>query len=178
MSRLVVLALLSSMAGCGDDPVAYSETISIRLSGIKNGDIANGQASEDKNINSEVGNPYAAFLKNARERLGRDPGLIEIVSATVRVHADSKNISSLDVVFADMELFMADSATTIPFAHRATISGSSLGFPIDDDVDYEPIAASMLGGDFKVGARGATVALPPDDFDLKLTLDLEFEAFE
>lgn len=178
MSRFIMLALLISTAGCGDDPVAYSETISIRLSGLKNGDIANGQASEDKNINSEEGNPYAAFLKTARSRLGRDPGLIEIVSATVRVHADSKNISSLDAVFADMELFMSDSATTIPFAHRNTISGSSLEFPIDEDINYEPIMESMLGGDFKVGARGATVALPPDDFELKLTLDLEFEAFE
>ncbi len=178
MSRLIVLALILSTASCGDDPVAYSETISIRLSGIKHGDIANGQASEDKNINSEEGNPYAAFLKTARGRLGRDPGLVEIVSATVRVHSDSKNISSLEAVFADMELFMADSATTIPFAHRTTVSGTSLAFPIDDDVDYEPIAASMLDGDFKVGARGATVAAPPDDFELKLTLDLEFEAFE
>jgi hypothetical protein len=175
------LALLSglALAACGDDPVAYSETVSVKLSGIKNGDIANGQASEDKNINTESGNPYGEFVKRARDRLGgRDPSAIEIIKATVQVHADSKNISTIDAVFSDIEIFMADSATTIPVGSRATPTGTSVPVPIDDDIDYEPVFSSMLGGDFKVGVRGSTVTLPPDDFDLKLTIDLRFTAYE
>lgn len=176
---LVLVALLPLLSACGDDPVAYSETVSVKLSGIKPGDIQNGQTSEDKNINTEEGNPYGDFLKNARAELGgRDPGAIEIVSAVVRVHADSKNVSTIDAVLTSLELFMADSATTIVFGTKASPSGSEVAVPIKEDLDYEPIFESMLGGDFKVGLRGPTVATPPEDFELKLTLDLRFTAYE
>lgn len=180
-ARLSIIAVLSGVAlvACGDDPVAYSETVSVKLSGIKPGDIQNGQASEDKNINTEEGNPYGDFVKHARDKLGgRDPGAIEIVSAIVRVHADSKNVSTIDAVFTSLELLMADSATTIAFGTKASPTGSEVAVAIKDDLDYEPVFDSMLGGDFKVGVRGPTVATPPTDFELKLTLDLKFTAYE
>ena len=48
-----------------------------------------------------------------------------------------------------------------------------------DDVEGRTmIYESMVKGDFKVGVRGPTVATPPVDFELKLTLDLRFTAFE
>jgi len=170
--------LFGALASCGDDPVAYSETVSVKLSGIKNGDIDNGQASEDKNINTESGNPYAAFLKNARAKLGRDPSAVEISKATVQVHADSKNVSTIDAVFDSFEFFIANSATIIPAGSVADPRGTSVAVPIFDDLDYEPVFASMLSGDFKVGVRGPTVPLPPADFELKLTIDLKFVAYE
>jgi hypothetical protein len=163
---------------CGDDPVAYSETVSLKLSGIKNGDIAQGVASEDKNVNSEAGNPYAEFLKSARAELGRDPGSIELVSAFVRVHADSKNVVNIEQVFEDLELFLANSQTTIPASDNEAPTGTSVRMAIYEDLDYGPVFDSMLAGDFKVGVRGTTVAEPPADFDLKLTLDLKFTAYE
>jgi len=164
---------------CDDDPVAYSETVSLKLSGIKNGDLDNGQASEEKNINTESGNPYAEFLKRARAKLGgRDPGAIEIVQADVRVHSDSKNVSTVDAVFASLELFITNSATTIPVGSRANPTGSSVAIALDDNLDYEPVYDTMLRGDFKVGVRGPTVAVPPNDFDLKLTIDLRFTAYD
>jgi len=183
MRRLSVYVLVAFIAvsaiACGDDPVAYSETVSVKLSGIKNGDIRNQTASEDKNINTESGNPYAEFLKNARAELGgRDPRFIEVVSAFVRVHADSKNVIAFEQVFTDLELFLSNSQTTIPAGTRANPTGTSIEINVPDDLDYEPVEASMLGGDFKVGVRGATVATPPADFDLKLTIDLKFTAYE
>ena len=176
---IVWLLAAASFVACGDDPVAYSETVSVKLSGIKPGDIQNGQTSEDKNINTEEGNPYGDFIKGARAALGgRDPGAVEIVSAIVRVHADSKNVSTVDAVFGSLELFMADSATTIVFGSKDGPTGSEVAVPIKEDLDYEPVFDAMLGGDFKVGVRGATVATPPTDFELKLTLDLKFTAYE
>jgi hypothetical protein len=175
---LVVLVAASALA-CGDDPVAYSETVSVKLSGIKNGDIQNQSASEDKNINTESGNPYAEFLKNARAKLGgRDPGYIEVASAFVRVHSDSKNVIAFEQVFTDLELFLANSQTTIPAGTRTSPTGTSVQMKVPDDLDYEPVAASMRSGDFKVGVRGGTVATPPVDFDMKLTIDLKFTAYE
>lgn len=172
-------ALLALSSACADDPVAYSETVSVKLSGIKNGDLVNGQASEDKNINTEEGNPYGAFLKNAREALGgRDPGAIEIVKADVRVHSDSKNVSTIQAVFSSLELFITSSSTTIPVGSKASPTGTSVGIALFDDLDYEPVYDTMLGGDFKIGVRGPTVASPPVDFDLKLTIDVRFTAYE
>lgn len=172
------LALLMFVA-CGDDPVAYSETVSLKLSGIKNGDIEQGVASEEKSVSSESGNPYGEFIKNARARLGgKDPGSIEIVSCFVRVHADSKNVLNIEQVFDDLELFLATSQTTIPAGKNLNPSGTSTAITIDEDLDYSPVFSSMLGGNFKVGVRGTTVATPPVDFDLKLTIDLKFTAYE
>lgn len=169
----------SALSACADDPIAYSETVSVKLSGIKNGDLANGQASEDKNINTESGNPYAEFIKNARAALGgHDPSRIEITKADVRVHADSKNVSTLDAVFTSLELFVATSATTIPVGSRNAPIGSTASIVLDENLNYEPVYAVMLGGDFKIGVRGPVVALPPTDFELKLTIDVRFVAYE
>jgi len=96
----------------------------------------------------------------------------------VRVHADSKNVSTIDAVFTSLELFISNSATTIPVGSRASPTGTSVGIAINDDLDYEPVYDTMLGGDFKVGVRGPTVAVPPVDFELKLTIDLRFTAYE
>jgi len=175
----LVGALSFGATACGDDPVAHSETISLKLSGIKNGDIKNGQASEDKEISTESGNPYGEFIKNAKAALGgKNPGSIELVSAIVRVHADSKNVSSLEAVFTSFELFLTTSSTTIPVGTVASPTGTSVNVKLDENVDYEPIFDQLLGGSFKAGVRGPTVATPPVDFDLKLTLDLKFTAYE
>ncbi|MBL8786777.1 MAG: hypothetical protein JNJ59_17860 [Deltaproteobacteria bacterium] len=177
LAALGVLAL--GIGACGDDPVAYSETVSLKLSGIKNGDIKNGQAEEEKEISTESGNPYGEFLKNAKAALGgKDPGAIELVSAFVRVHSDSKNVSALEAVFTSLELFLTTSNTTLPVGTVANPSGTSIAVSLDENIDYEPIFANLLAGSFKGGVRGPTVATPPADFDLRLTLDLKFTAYE
>lgn len=176
---LLAGALASTASACGDDVVAYSETVSTKLSGIKPGDIDNANWSEEKNINTESGNPYGEFLKAAKSHLGgKSPGAIEPTSIIVRVSADSKDVIAVEEVASDIEVFFADSQTTIPVGHVSAPKGSSVVIPIDDDLDLEPITAAMLGGDFKVGARGKSVASPPADFELKLTLDIKFLATE
>lgn len=168
-----------ALPACGDDPVAYSEVVSLKLSGMKDGDFKNNTVSEDKNISTESGNPYAVFLRNAKDALGgKDPGHIEVVSVTVQVHSESKNVTAIDQVLADVEVFIANSATTVPVANKTTPTGSSVVVPLIANVDYGGVSASMISGDFKMGARGTGIATLPADFDLKLTLDVRFEAFE
>ncbi|PKN57945.1 MAG: hypothetical protein CVU56_08120 [Deltaproteobacteria bacterium HGW-Deltaproteobacteria-14] len=175
----LALLLVLALPGCADDPVAHSETVSIELSGIKPGDLKNGVASEEKNINTESGNPYAEFLKNARAALGgEDPGAIELVSAYMRVNSTSKNVIAFEGVLVDAELFIANSQTTIPVGSVTSPKGSSVRITLDPEVDFEPLRAAMLGGDFKVGVRGNAVAATPADFDLKISLDLKFTAYE
>jgi len=171
-------ALVLLAPACADDPVAHSETVSLKLSGIKNGDLQNGVASTSKNVNTESGNPYAVFLKNAHDALGgKDPSIIEPVSVYVRVSADSKNVIAIEQVLGDLELFAASSQTTIPIGHVTGPTGSSIRVPLDDTVDYEPLHDEMLSGDFKLGVRGNSVTPLPSDFELKLTLDVKFTAW-
>jgi len=180
-TRLLIPLLLTLLAlpACGDDPIAHSETVSLELSGIKPGDLKNGVASEEKNINTESGNPYGDFLKNARDALGgSDPGTIELVSAYMRVSSSSKNVIAFEDVLADAELFFSNSDTTIPIGSVTSPTGSSVLIPIGEDVDFEPLRTAMLGGDFKVGIRGNAVDPVSDDFELKISLDLKFTAYE
>lgn len=94
------------------------------------------------------------------------------------MHADSKNVIAFEQVFVDLELFLGNSQTTIPAGSLTSPTGSSVEVRVPATLDYEPVESSMLGGDFKVGVRGATVATPPVDFDLKMTIDLKFTAYE
>lgn len=175
---LALLVASALTAGCADDPVAYSGVVSTKLSGVKPGDFKNGVASVDKNINTETGNPYGAFLKDARDALGgKDLAEIVVIDAVVRVHADSKNVTTVDPVFADLELFIATSDTTLPIATLTGPSGSEVVMPLRDAIDFAAVQAALVGGDFKVGVRGSAVDPLPADFDLKLSLDLRFEAY-
>ena len=168
----------ASNAACGDDVAAYSETISLKLSGLKDGDINAGNASEDKSINTEEGNPYGDFLKAAKSRLGRDPGAIEVTSVIVKVHPDSKDVATLDQVFDDLEVYLSTSETVITIGSVSSVSGSTQTVPVKDNIDYEPVFDRMLDGNFKMGIRGKTVSSPPASFDLKLVLDVKFRALE
>lgn len=182
--RILMVCLVVSLSGvfgggCADDVVGVSEPVSLKLSGIKPGDIANGSASEDKNVNTESGNPYGAFLKAARDGLGQEPRAIRVKSAFLRVHADSKNVTNFEQVFADLELFAADSQTTIPVGTVSAPSGTSVAVVITaDEVDLAALQTAMKGGDFKMGVRGAVQSTTPADFDLKITIDAIFEALD
>lgn len=177
LMSLVIAPLM--LAGCTDDVAGVSEPVSLKLSGIKPDDVKNGTASEDKNVNTESGNPYGAFLKAARDGLGRDPSAIRVKSAYLRVHADSKNVTTFEQVFEDLELFAADSQTTIPIGTVGHPMGSSIKMTITaSEADLAPLQAAMKGGDFKMGVRGTVQATTPADFDLRITIDAVFEALD
>lgn|GEM_PF-974587 len=182
----VVLAVcaiaLVPWAGCADEPaepVAYSETVSLKLGGIKESDLDKGQLaiSRDKNVNAESGNPYKVFLDDARAALGRDPGSIRVSQVFVRVHADTTGVTSFEEVFATLEVFLADSATTIPVGDVDAPTGSSIEIPVGaTEATLDALQESLQKDDFKVGARGDVMDTLPDKFDLRLTIDIKFEA--
>lgn len=177
MISAVMLGLAAFVTGCPEEPIAYSETVSLKLSGMKEGDVKNNELSEEKNVNSESGNPYGAFVKAATDALGRSPGRIAAKSAFLRIHSDSSGVTDFGEIFTSMELFFSDSATTIPVGTVGSPSGSSVEVALSE-VDLEALHDSMVGGDFKVGVRGATQATTPDKFELRISIDIAFEAYE
>ena len=180
MFSIIATAIAFPSAGCGDDdPVAHSETVTLSFSGIKATTIKDGAASVEKNINTESGNPYADFVKNARAALGgHDPSAIELVSATLRVTDGSQSIETFDQLYTALDLTLADSASSLVVGHVASPVGATIVVPLDGEVDYAPFAPTFLGGDFKVGLTGPTVAAPPDGFELEVEVDLRFTAYE
>ncbi len=180
VSPFLVAAFAAGLAfaACDSDPepVAVSETVSLKLGGMKEGDAKSGTHSQDKNVNSESGNPYGEFLKTARDRLNRDPSEIRVRRVDVRLHADSTGATDLGQVFADLEVFLANSNTTIPLGTVDAPTGTSVQVPLNAGLSLDALQASLLSGDLKAGARGQVVDTPPAKYDVRLTIDISFEA--
>jgi hypothetical protein len=176
---LIFFVAALPLVHCADDPVAYSEVVSLKLSGIKHGDVQNGVASEDKNVNSESGNPYGEFIKSAEDALGgAEPGRVVLTSALVGVHADSKGVIQLEQVFSSVELFVSSGTGTYPVGETTALASSTADIVLAQDVDWQALHPILVGGDFKVGVRVDVVDDVPDDWDAKLFLDLTFSAYE
>lgn len=174
---LFIMSFVLALAGCGGS-VVVSDYVSLKLSGIKDGDVKNGQVSEDKNINTEEGNPYADFLRLASEELGGDtPSKIEVQSVTLKVHSDSKGISDFDALFLNMEVFVSSNDTIANLGVFESIVGSVLNLKNIDNDSLAPLQSALISGDFKMGIRGDVSDSLPDDFDLKISMDVQFSAY-
>ena len=129
-SRTAGALMLAAIAGyaCGSDPVAYSEPISLKLSGIKPGDIKNSAFTEDKNVNTETNNPYNTFMINAQAQLdGKNPSAIEVEKITLSVGSDSKGIGSdgFATVCKTIETFIGDSTSTVVLGNLEQVEATS-----------------------------------------------------
>lgn len=178
-AAITLVSLGAPLAACGGS-AAFSDTISIKVGGIKKDEIRDGQASKDKSINTEEGNPYASFLRRARDALdGAEPSAIRVEAATLRVHADTKGVNGFEQVFREIELFLSDENTTIALGKIESPSGTSVEVAITaDEDDLAALQPSLANGNVKVGIRGPTVAAPASDFDLKVAVEIVFEALE
>ena len=176
---------LCSIAACGSDPVSFSAPVSINLK-AKSGDVTGTTISEQKAITTESGNPYGAFISDARAKLGgKDPARIELDALTLTLGAQSINVTALDNVFAgdvDAAILLDDSNNTYDAAHVMNPTGVG---PVTMSVAFQPDAiapqdtAKFLGGGFKVvlrGNAGAGFASKGAEADLELTF--AFAAFE
>lgn len=186
--RLTAPALLvASLAACGDDPITYSQPVTINLK-AKSDDVVNNALEDDKNITTESSNPYGKFITDATAALGgAQPSRISVAASSLTLGAGSRGVLKLGDVFngnVEVNFTMADTNNTYPAAWGpiAAADGSgpiafTVGFDTDgfNDADY----VKMLGGNFKVGIRGpvaATFANANADADLQVTLT--FSAFE
>ena len=171
------MTLIFLLAGCGS-PVAVSDYISLKLSGIKDGDVKNGQVSTDKNVNTESGNPYAEFLRKVSLELnGAAPSVIEVDSVALQVHSESKGISDFGVLFTDIEIFISTSDTTVSLGTIEATTGSTVSLEEITNENLDAVQSAMKTGSFSLGVRGDTQDLLPDDFDLKISLDVQFSAY-
>jgi len=183
----VLGGLLALCAGaCGDDPVSYSAPVGIHLK-AKSANTANGVVSDEKSINTESGNPYGAFISDARGKLGRDPSVIEVERVELLLGAGSTGAATLGEVFAgavDVLFQMNDTDTSYPVAESA-ISASTTAGPVAFDVRFvgndvpDLDYVKLLGGSFKVVAHGpAAPTFMTKGADVDLQITFTFSAFE
>ncbi|MGE0401331.1 MAG: hypothetical protein AB7T06_31785 [Kofleriaceae bacterium] len=186
MLRLALIASVFAM-GCSDDPLSYSAPVSINLK-AKSGDTQNAVVTDEKNITTESGNPYGAFVSDAQDALdGRDPAVIDVDEVELFLGAGSTGVTTLGEVFAgevDVLFQMNDTNNTYPVASRTLDAQTPAGpiafdveFPADDvpDADY----AKMLTGSFKVVVRGgAATGFETMGADADLQTTFTFAAFE
>ena len=184
---LTATSLLFFASGCDEKPVSYSSPVGIELKADSD-KVIDGALTNDKEISTENGNPYASFVSAARERLGRDPGLIEISRVTALLGADSTGVTGLGQIFdgrVDILFEMNSTNDTIPVAHAtidAAVTGSA---PVVFTIDFDGTSMvglnmdDLLDGKFRVAYRGpveANFASLNAKTDLQITLS--FEAFD
>lgn len=187
-TRFFALALVSSLtlvSGCGDDAVSYSAPVGINLK-AKSGDVTQSVVSEQKEITTESGNPYAKFVADARAQLGgKDPTRVEIDHLALILGGQSTGVAALDEVYTgdvDVAFVISDSNNTYDVAHVANPAGAA-AVPMDVIFDSANVApqdwTKFLAGSFKVVIRGTAAAGFTDkgaEADLQLTFT--FSAFE
>ncbi len=187
MTRLIYLTLGSlALAGCGDDPVSYSAPVGINLK-AKSSDTVNNVVTDEKGINTESGNPYGAFVSDARRELGRDPGAIDVEEVTVLLGAGSTGVTRLGEVFTgNVEVLFQMNDTNNTYAVAAGgIDAAASGGPLEigtsfdsdgvPDLDY----AKLLSGSFKVIMRGpSATGFSTKGADADIQVTLTFAAFE
>jgi len=190
-NSIASIALLASIAAgaaaCGDDPVSYSEPVTINLK-VKSSDASTGVVTDDKNITTEQSNPYGAFVANARNALGgAEPSYIDVDRVDLLLGARSTGVTALGQVFTgNVEVLfrMNDTNNSVPVAAYtmpdAAGSGPlAFGVAFDSDALGSADYGKLLGGSFGVVVRGPAAA----DFQSKgaeaeLEVTLAFTAYE
>jgi hypothetical protein len=176
--------LLVVIGACGSDPVSFSEPVGIELK-AKSGDVNQSVVTENKDITTESGNPYGAFVSHATAKLGRAPARIEIDSVTLTLGAQSTGVTSLDVVVTgdvDLSFLVNDSNDTFDAAHITSPTGVG---PDDMDPSFDFTSANavdqtkILGGSFKVVLRApAAATFASKGAEASLQATFTFTAFE
>lgn len=182
LASLLVIALTA----CGDDVASHSAPVGIHLAFASN-DVSAGRVGDDKNINTESGNPYAAYMTEARDVLGRDPSRIEIDSLTLRLVAPSGSVTTLGDIYdgpTALTFEMNGTGTIVPVATLSIVAATTAG-PVPMDVGFASGGvtgddwAALKDGNFKVAIDGPAQG----DFEgANASVDLEalfeFEAIE
>ena len=123
-------------------------------------DASSGSISVGKNINTESGNPYGAFVNEARARIGHDPSRVVLTGATLKLLGTSTGVTALDQVFTGavtISFQMNGTNTTYPAAQVANPAGAGpVSLSVGFDSSSLPAAdrASLIQGQFKVLLAG------------------------
>lgn len=188
MTRLTyIAAALFAVPACGDDPVSYSAPVGINLK-AKSDDVVNSVVDDEKGINTESGNPYGAFVSDARRELGgREPGRISVDKVELFLGASSTGVTRLGEVFTgnvEVLFVMNDTNNSFPVADAnvaadATAGPLALGVDFNSDDVQGDDYAKLTGGNFKVVIRGpAAAGFNGKGADADLQTTFTFSAFE
>lgn len=184
MTKMTSLAMLVSLAACGDDPLSYSAPVAINLK-AESGAVNGTAISDEKGITTESGNPYGAFIGDARSKLGHDPSRVEIDEVALTLGAQSTGVTALEQVYTgdvDVLFLMNDTNNTYTAGRIANPTGPGplgVGVLFDSTTVTDQDWAKFVGGSFKVVIRGTAAA----EFATKgakadLQLAFTFAAFE
>ncbi|GMU05620.1 hypothetical protein [Corallococcus caeni] len=162
MNRILLLVLCAlPFIGCGGDPVSHSAPVGINLK-AKSADTANGTVTTQKGIETESGNPFKAFVDDARRELdGKSPSSVELTRLTLTLGAQSVGVASLSEVFSgrvDVLFLMSESNNTYAAGHvEDPTGGGPVTLVVDFDFEALPSADAtrFLDGKFNVVLRGA-----------------------
>jgi hypothetical protein len=184
---IATLPLLFTLVACGDEePVSYSEPVGIELKADADKVVA-GSLTDDKGITTESGNPYSAFIANARDALGgADPSHVDVSIVSLLLGADSTGVTTLGEIFdGNVEVLfeMNDTNDTVAVASGTldsqTPSTATLAVDFDSDAISTVNYDKLLSGSFKVVYRGSTQATyAATDAKADLQITFTFEAFE
>jgi hypothetical protein len=161
--HLSILSAAVLLASCGSDPVSYFAPVGISLD-AKSADVTAGQVSADKNITTESGNPYGAFVNAAVKALGGSPSRIGVASATLALEPSSIGVTALEQVFTGTVWLSFEpngTSTLYPAASVALPTGAG---PVPMQVSFDSTSmtpadyAALVGGNFKVVLIGTPAA--------------------
>lgn len=179
----LLTAVLLAATGCGDNLAAntvnFSGPVSITLDKFKDGEVRNNAFDADKNVNTETGNPYGAFLQQARATLGRQPAAVLVERVTLTLGRDTRGVTSFEQFLGGpLVVYLANSSTTV---NLGTVPQPTGAGPIEVTVSatrdtLAPLNSDLINGSFKVGIRVPAAAGRPGSFDAKVATVLYFRA--
>ncbi|HQR29815.1 MAG TPA: hypothetical protein PLL32_05345 [Anaeromyxobacteraceae bacterium] len=151
----------------------------------RSGDVVAGQIHVDKNVSTETGNPYGAFVNAAVKALGHAPSRIVVTSATLTLDpAGSTQVTVLEQVFTgQVRVTFQPNGSVNAYPAAAVTSPVGTG-PITMTVTFDSSTmtpadyADLVGGAFKVVLDGsAATGFGSRGASADLTGTFTFEAF-
>lgn len=176
----------AALVGCGDatggggaNTVNFSGPVPINVDKFKDDEVRNESFDADKSINSEPGNPYGAFLQQARAVLGRPPAAVVLDRVTLTLGADARGVTAFEQFLGGpLTLYLATSRTTV---NVGTVTQPRGAGPVEVTITatrdtLAPLQEELTQGSFKVGLRVPAAAARPRSFDAKIATVLYFRA--
>lgn len=184
--KALVLGAAVMVAGCGasgdggsGNTVNYSGPVSINVDKFKDDEVRNEAFDNDRSVSTEQGNPYGAFLQQARAVLGRPPAAVLVDRVTLTLGADARGVTAFEQFLGGpLTVYLASSRSTVTVGTVAQPRGSG---PVEVAVTatrdtLAPLQPDLTQGSFKVGIRVPAAAGRPRSFDAKIATVLYFRA--
>ncbi len=172
---ILAVLLVPSLLACGDGVVNYSAPVGINQK-LRSADVgAVNAVLLTKNINTESGNPYGAFVNAATQSLGRPPSRIVLSYLALDLLGTSSGVTNLNEVFTGQVAIGFDlNGTVYPVGTVMNPAGAGVAMAATfDSTGLDPAAyADLVGGGFPIvfsGTATSAFATGSATADLKAT---------